>query len=326
MINALRTLQVTGPGRFGRLVALAVALLLPAATVAQEPTSEDPAVPSLFGHTFVIPVLMRTPFVRTSVSNKVGIGKAVDLEFGPVVLPSGDTVAVLNGSLTFAQLGFEYEHALRDWLSVWGRLEVDARLGTDVGSLLSAGVTLATGFELGWLAQIRETERSLLSASVFVRNSSFTLVDLPRWVDELVNGNTADLVLTAPTLRAGAGLSYAWVLNDLIGFIFGGNATYGEDLRRQGDQFFFSGTAAMSLNMAARTNVPLGVAVTFRVDSHPSVHGEQSEGWEAVGLRFSYTGRDDLRLSLTSQGQRVPYREDEDMTVGILSFDIQYFF
>ncbi len=116
------------------------------------------------------------------------------------------------------------------------------------------------------------------------------------------------------------------MLNDLIGFIFEGSATYGEELRRQGDQFFFSGTAAMSLNMAARTNVPLGVAVTFRVDSHPSVHGEQSEGWEAVGLRFSYTGRDDLRLSLTSEGQRIPYKGDDVMTVGILSFDIKFFF
>ena len=116
-------------------------------------------------------------------------------------------------------------------------------------------------------------------------------MDLPRWVDQIINGNTADLVLTTPSLRAGAGLSYAWVLNDLIGFLFEGNATYGEEPTRQGDQFFFSGTAAMSLNMSPRTNVPLGVAVTFRADSHPSVNGAQSEGREAVGLRFSYTGR-----------------------------------
>ncbi len=151
-------------------------------------------------------------------------------------------------------------------------------------------------------------------------------MDLPRWVDELVNGTPADLVVNTTSLRAGTGLSYAWVLNDLIGFILGGSATFGEQLRREEDQFFFSGTAAMSLNMFGRTNVPLGVAVTFRADSHPSVHGEQSGGWQATGLRFSYTGRDDLRLSLTSEVQRVPYSGDDDMTVGIVSFGIQYFF
>jgi hypothetical protein len=260
------------------------------------------------------------------VSSTIGIGKAVDIDFGSLVLLSGDTVVALNGSLTFARLGFEYEHAMRDWLSVWGRLELDARLGTNVGSLVSAGVTLATGFELGWLAQVRETERSMLSASIFVRNTQHTLVDLPRWVDDIVNGKTAALVRSTPSVRAGAGLGYAWVLNDLIGFIFGGNATYGEQLRRVEDKFFFSGTAAMSLNMFGRTNVPLGAAVTFRADSHPSVHGEQSGGWEAVGLRFSYTGRSDLRLSITSEAQRVPYSEDDAMTVGIVSFSIQYFF
>ena len=116
------------------------------------------------------------------------------------------------------------------------------------------------------------------------------------------------------------------MLNDLIGFIFEGHTTYGEEFGRQGAQFFFSGTAAMSLNMFPRTNVPLGTAVTFRADSHPSVNGEQSGGWEAVGLRFSYTGRDNFRLSLTSEAQWVPYQGDEGMTVGILSFEIQYFF
>ncbi len=329
MIDALRALRATEPGRLARSAALATALLFPAATAAQQAaseTSEDPAEPSLFGHVFVIPALIRTPFARTNVSNSVGIGAAANVEFGSVVLPNGDTVAALIGYLKFEQLRFEFEHALRDWLSVWGRLQVDARLGTDVGSLLSAGVTLATGFELGWLAQLRETERSLLSASIFVRSSQHTLVDLPNWADDIVNGNTSDLVRTTPSLRAGAGLSYAWALNDLIGFMFAGNATYGEEFARQGDQFFFSGTAAMSLNMFARTNVPLGAAVTFRADSHPSVHGEQSEGWEAVGLRISYTGRDDFRLSLTAEGLRVPYQGDDAMTLGILSFDIQYFF
>ena len=326
MINALRDFLATEPGRFSRQAVLAAALLFPATTAAQEPVPDRSGVPILFGHAFVLPALIRTPFVRTNVSNTVAIGQALDVEFGEVVLPSGDTLAALNGDLTFARLAFAYEHALRDWLSVWGRLEVNARLGTDVGSLLSAGVTLATGFELGWLAQMRETERSLLSASVFVRNSSHTLVDLGRWADQLVNGNTANLVVTSPTLRAGAGLSYAWVLNDLIGFIFEGDATYGEELRREENQFFFSGTAAMSLNLDTRTSVPLGMAVTFRADSHPSVHGEQTSGWEAAGLRFSYTGRQDLRLSLTAEGQLVPYRGDQTVTVGLISFDIQYFF
>jgi hypothetical protein len=151
-------------------------------------------------------------------------------------------------------------------------------------------------------------------------------VDLGRWSDDLINGNTADLVRNTPTLRAGAGLSYAWALNELIGFMFSGDATFGEGVVRQDDRFYFSGTAAMSVNLFARTNVPLGAAVTIRADSHPSVLGEQSEGWKAIGLRLSYTGRDDLLLSLTSEGQRVPYREDDTMTVGTVSFDIQYFF
>ena len=326
MISLFTSPRTGGHGRPGLGAALTVALLFPATAAAQEPASEDEAVPSLYGHAFVISTLIQSPFVRTSVSNTVGLGQAVDVDFGSVMLPNGDTVAALNGSLTFAMFRFQYEHALRDWLAVWAQLEVAARLGTDVGALFSSGVTLATGFEVGWLAQLRETERSLLSASVFFRNSEHVLVDLPRWVDEIIGGNTAALVRTTPSLRAGAGLSYAWALNDLIGFVFSGDATYGEALRRQKARFFGSGTAAMSLNLAGRTNIPLGVALTFRADSYPSVHGEQSEGWEAVGLRVSYTGRDDVRLSLTSQGQRVPHRGDQGMTGGVLSFDIQYFF
>ena len=296
---------------------------LPNSLAAQD---SDVRVPVLGEHRFTMPGLVQDPFVRTRVSNTLGVGEAVDIDFGTIVLPGGDTLIAINGDLTFALLDFEYAHALRDWLGVWGRVSIAARLGTDVGALLSSGVTLGTAFELGWIAQVRETNKSLLSATVSVRNSSFTVVDLPNWVQDIIDGNSANLVKSTPSLRAAGGLHYAYAINDLFGVVFSGDASFGESLRERGQEWYFAGGAGVSMDLNARTDVPLGISLGLRADSYPTVNGSQTRGWQGYALTFAYNGRDDVILSLTTEGQRVPFREDDKMTVGMVSFDMRYFF
>lgn len=320
-----------GCGRAARVGLLAVsvgllACLAPAHLAAQDPTAESTKMPSKYGHVFVPAPMLQGPFVRSHVENSLGIGQVVDIEFGVVTWPNGDTLVALNGDLQLAVLQFEYGHALRDWLEVWGQIGMAARLGTDVGSLLSSGVTLSTRFELGWLAQLRETDRSLLSASFAVRNSGFTFVDLPRWIDDIVNGESAQLVRSTPTLRVGTGLHYAWVLNDLIGFTAKGQASFGEALKESGNQWYFNAGGAVSANFQQRYSVPIGLALTLLADSYPAASGEQTSGWQGFGFRVAYTGRDDVMFALTSQGQRVPMGDDQRVTVGVMTFDMRYFF
>jgi len=293
---------------------------------AQNPVAGSVKMPNKYGHVFVPAPLLQGPFVRTHLVNSLGIGEVVDLEFGTITWPNGDTLVALTGDLQLAVLGFEYGHALRDWLEVRAQIGIAARLGTNVGALLSSGVTLNTRFQLGWLAQLRETDRSMLSVSFDVRNTGFTIVDLPRWIDDLVNGESAHLVRKTPTLRVGSGLHYAWVLNDLIAFSAKGQATFGEALKEDGNEWYFNAGAAASVNFQQRYSVPIGLALTLLADGYPAATGEQTAGWQGLGFRVAYTGRDDVMFALTSQGQRVPFKDDQRVSVAIVTFDMRYFF
>jgi hypothetical protein len=283
-------------------------------------------IPTLYGHAFVDAPMLRSPFVRTSVMNSVGAGTASDVDYGSIVLPSGDTLYSLKGTLSVATLDFEYQHALRDWLGAWGQIRVGARTGTEAASLIATGVTFAVGFDLGWLARLRLTERSILSASLEVANQSATFVDLPRWLDEIRAGDGAQLVRTTPALRVGGGLHYAWVLNDLVAFSGSFEGARGQSIQVREDRWFLSGGVGASVNLHDRYGIPLGFGWTAKADGAPSLEGITDGSWQASGVRLAYTGRDDVRLSLTMEARRVPFDEEKHMIVNDISIDLKYYF
>jgi len=280
-------------------------------------------VPSKYGHVFVAAPMTQDPFPRTTIMNSIVVGQIVDLDFGRVILPEGDTLVAFGGDVTVATLSFEYQHALRDWLAVWGGFEMGARLGTDVGSLFHSGVTMSTDLEFGWLVRLRETDRSVLSTTLTVTRRSHTVVDLKGWVADLLRSR---LVRTRPVLRVGFGAHYAWVLNEVVAFGASGWAAEGDAVNSPDEQWYVTGALSMSVNLHPRYDVPLGAALTLLADSDPVISGALIGGWQGVGLRFAYTGRDDIMLSLTLQGQHVPFTAEEKINVVLGLFDIRYFF
>jgi len=283
-------------------------------------------VPTLYGHAFVEAPMLLSPFVRTTAMNSVGAGSASNVDHGTILLPSGDTLVALEGSITVATLEFAYQHALREWLGARGRVRVGARTGTEATSLLTNGVTFAVGFDLGWLARLRQTNRSVLSASFDVRTQSATFVDLRRWVGEIVAGEPAQLVRTTPTLRVGGGLHYAWVLNETVAFSGSFEGARGEAIPVREDRWFFSGGLGASVNLAEKHGVPVGFGLSVMADAESSLKGASDGAWQAVGFRMAYTGREDVRISMTLEFSRVPFDADADMTVRALSLDMRYYF
>jgi hypothetical protein len=284
------------------------------------------SVPVLYGHTFVQPALMRSPFVRTVVSNEIAAGVATDIPERFHLLPEGDTVVSLDGDITVAALQFSYQHALRDWLAAYGTFRLGARTGTEVASLLQSGVTFATGFELGWLAQIRETERSLLSGSLTISNSSATVLDMVGWLEGITDGGNAQLVRTVPALGVAGALHYAWVLNQVVAFYGTASGKRGESTLTRSTGWFWAGALGTSVNFMDRYRVPLGLSFTARFDSDPALQGRVEGDWQAVGLRMVYTGRSDMELALELGTTRVPFDEDDYMRIQQFGVGLHYFF
>jgi hypothetical protein len=316
------------------LPALGLLLMTGAATELSAQRSDDGADklrPALGEHRFIPNNLTRDPFPRTFVRNSLGIGQAMDIEFLPSLeIAPRDTIPGVSGNLLFAVLDFEFQHAVKDWMAVWAKANLVGRLGTDVGALLSEGATVLTGFELGWLVRLAETDRIALSATANLWNNSFTGVNLADWVEGIVAGEQVDLVRKVPSVRAGGGLRFAWAASDLIGVLAGTEIGFGESIARRGDdQVSFQLSGAVDLDLYARTSVPLGFVLGFEATNSPREGSEFTDQVNRGFFRIAYTGREDFLIAIDGTFSRLSFtgRETEDeISTGSILFSMRYYF
>ena len=145
--------QLNG-GRMAMPGAAALAMVLLTLGAAPRARAQDDPRPSLAGHTFVSTDLVPDAFVRTYVRTSLGYAEAQSIDYPPLVI-QGDTLQVLNGSLSYAILGIEYQAALRNWIAMRIAGALVSRLGTQGSSLAREGVTITQGYDFGFLAKLR---------------------------------------------------------------------------------------------------------------------------------------------------------------------------
>ena len=198
-------------------------------------------VPVLGKHKFMPNSIVKDPFIKTFLRNSVGIGQALNLEV-PLAEIDDNKVLGLRGDLTFVSLEFEYHHSVKDWLAVWGRFGILARLGNDTQSLLSQGVTAITGFEFGWLFNLMEKDNTMLSLSFSVENGSATIVNISDFIDSIFDDDSTSnvsLVNNVKSLRGGSGLRFAWAASKLFGIYATFELLYGQSAEVRGDSELF---------------------------------------------------------------------------------------
>jgi len=265
--------------------------------------AQEPPRPSLAGHTFISTDLIPDAFVRTYLRSSVGYAQAAHIDYPPVVV-NGDTLAALDGNLVYAILGVEYQHALRDWLAVRAGLGMRSRLGTQVTSLVSEGVTVTNGFEFGWLARLRATTRTMLCGSLAVTNQTVTVIDPKQFAEDVANGVAdARLIDEVPTVRTAGGLRYAWAINRPFGFTVLTEGSYGESPRRRSpDSWEYVLGACMDFDAEAAWGVPLGAALAYRRMSLPVITATDNGDASETVLRLAYNGRSDFLIGLDILG------------------------
>ena len=285
--------------------------------------------PVLGGHAFLANNLVPDPFIKTFIRNTVALGRAVDLVILPSLEIGGDTIVGLKGDLLFAALGFEYQHAVKDWLAARGEINVLGRLGTDLGALLASGVTAATGFNLGWLIRLFESERTLLSGSLELSSNNFTIVNLTRFVEDIIDDRPARLVRNTPAVRGGGGLRFAWGLSPFFGLTAQAAGGYGESVERTADdQFYLDLGGTIDFDLLAISAVPIGVLLGFKHASFPDAGGDDVRDDIRTGLlRIAYNGRSDFIIGLDVEALQFDSRTlNQTVNFGSLGISLRYYF
>lgn len=275
-------------------------------------------VGELAGHMFVPSSFMQDPFVRTYLRTALGFGMTPGIDISPPPTIGGRPVPGLDANLLYAVFDVEYQHSVRDWLALRGRLSVVGRLANETPALVAQGVTLYSGFELGWLVRIAQSERGTLSGSLQVKNAAATDIYLQRFLEgiadsgEVLPGNK--LVATTPILRGGIGLHGSYVLSALTGVTVDAGVDYGEAARREKEeQWFYNLGFAFDFNLRSDGGIPLGFVVGARIGSAPQgAAPEDNRSAQNFFGRIAYTGAEDFALGLDVGYQLTPVRALEE--------------
>lgn len=284
-------------------------------------------VPELNGHVFLPMSNIKSPFTNTTFGMKLGIGQTVNLT---IPLPEiGDLpIEGIDGSVLFANLGFYYSQRVRKRAAVYLKFSMNARIGTDVGSIVSQGLNTVMATELGWIINLLETEKSSLSGTVDLYNYTGMFINVSKFVEDIIDGvPNPSLTDNVPALSAGLGLRYAYAFNSLFGMKLMGNLAYGESFDRNVTSARYNLGFAFDVNFNEKHNVPIGLALSYNLISQPEVVYFNNEFAYVGMLKIAYTGSTDFSLGLEISALSMPLEDLEKRPlVPLVAFSLLYFF
>jgi hypothetical protein len=305
-----------------------IALILGAAVVPAVQAQEQEARPVLGGHRFIWNPYTESPFPRTYVRSRTGGGLFTGLEFFPEFDIGEDiTVDAVKGDLLFAELEFEYQHQIQPWLGMWAKLGGLARLGNGAGALLAEGVTSVTGWDIGWLFKMYESESFVLSGTAALSNDGVTDVNLLRWVEGVVDEDPdAELVSSSPRLRGRGGLRAGWGINETVGLQFMSEVGYGESgVKGEENNTSWDNAATVSVDLYPATDFPIGFALTGSSRQYPR-EGGASDRTADISLRTAFTGRDNFLIALDTSWNSFDLPSADDVGLFRAGLSLQLYF
>jgi hypothetical protein len=267
------------------------------------------------------------PFIRTYFKMAMGLGKAFDVKTKIFVI-NGEPVLGLQGDLAFLGVDVEYSQALKDWVAFRASIAVSGRLGTNVGTLLSSGISTANGLEMGWLFKLLQSNKVMLSGDLSFSNRTFTIISVERFVEDIVAGRPPQLTQKVPSTRVTGGARIAWGVSELFGMSGVLKTGYGESVNPlEGDKIFYTVGASVDFDLRAFSSVPLGINAGFATDSFPEGGEDIKSNISGTNFKIAYNGRPDFSVGLAFSGEQFKSESTEqNIRFGSVAFDLRYFF
>ena len=306
------------------LIFLFILISIVPSIYAQEAVSK---IPELNGHVFPYFSNIRSPFTNTSINLNIGVGSADNLYY-EITGVGGQPLIGLKGELLFANLSFQYQQRIRDWVALYVNGTLSTRLGTNVFSLISTGINTVSGTEIGWLFRLAHGKKYILSGSVEMTSYSGNFIDIRGFVEDLINQvPNPSISSDVPVLLGGAGLRFSYALNRVIGLGATGDLFYGESFVRGDEDLLYGLNGMIDLNFYGKYQVPIGLILTTGIAKHPSIV-YTDQGFATISsLMINYTGTSDFLVGLDMNWMKIPIeRINQDSKFLLMGLTMKYYF
>ena len=286
--------------------------------------SDTLKVPRVGNHVFTPVSYSKLPLITTHFSTNTGIGSTSGLVSNIGDLP----VKGLAGEVTFIEMGFAYQQKVRDWLAGYINLNMSARVGTELQSILTQGFSAITSFDIGWHIKLAEGKKSLLSGAIELQNHKGSFTNILGFVEDIINDHpNPSLSETVPLLVFATGLRYAYGLNETIGFKTSASLAYGETYTRGENGYAFDGSAGVDFNFYPRYSVPVAFVLNYEITSMPDfvyVAGKESQ---IIQVKIAYSKASDFNLGIEFAYMKYPLNNQEKpVSVKYAALTARYYF
>lgn len=275
-------------------------------------------------HVFTPITYSKLPLTHTYFSTLTGIGSTNGLVSDLGNLP----LRGLSGEVTFIELGFAYQQQVRDWLAAYMEMNISARVGTELQSILTQGFSTITSFNIGWNIRLWEGKRDRLSGTIELQNNKGIFVNLLGFVQDIINEQpNPSLNEKIPLLGFASGLRYAYALNETMGFKASAALAYGESYTRGQNGFSFDGGAGVDFNFYPKYAVPVGLVIIYDITSMPGFVYVEGENSQRIQGKIAYTKASDFSLGIELSLARYPFmNQEKPVTLRIVALSARYYF
>jgi len=310
---------------YGKIFFLLMLLAQPSTNLKAQ--SDSIKRPSVGNHYFTPITQSNMPSTNTYLSTLTGFGQTLDLVH-QLELIDGAPLIGLQGEVTFIDVGFAYQQRVRDWLAAYISLNVSARIGTELQSILTQGVSTIGGFEIGWHIKLLETEKIALSTNIELQNLEGNFVNVLGFVNDIIDGHpNPSLNKTVPVLAFSTGLRFAWGLNDLIGIKASANMAYGETYNRGENGFSLSTGAGIDFDFYPRYSLPVGLVIHYNISSMPEIVYVDDKYAQILQTKLAYTKASDFNLGIEFSYMKVPFiNQEKSPSVYSVALAARYYF
>jgi hypothetical protein len=209
-----------------------------------------------------------------------------------------------------------YEQRFTPWLSLYFNTKMLGRFGTNAFTLLYDGINTIYGGDIGWHIRLMQTERFILSSSIFVENLEGSFINVKQFVDDVVNDVPyAAIIKDTPALRSGLSLESAYAFNATWGLQGEVTVNYGESFVRDKSKVTVFGGLFGDVDLYPKHHFPMGFGLGYMLGSRPELSMGSNGVLSMFVAKFSYTGSSDFDLGLEYITYKVKLNDRLDNTL-----------
>ncbi len=261
--------------------------------------SDSTLLPSLGNHIFTSITGVEDPFIKTKFILNIGLANLFNTEI-PITIPVIDKTITFEPQLFYAVGGLEFQQAINDWSAIHFRTLGAARIGDNVVSIATQGISAATFFGIGMMFKLTENNDLMLSGGFDLNSTSFTYISLQGKFEDIISDSSSnqEVFNQYQILTGNMQFRFAYRFTKTLGLMANASGSYGEIYGINSDnEFNWSFGTLLSVDLKNWIHIPFGIGFGGTIVSNDWQFSDTNDPVYTANLNISFINQNDLSIA-----------------------------